>query len=323
MIRNIKDYLIILAKGVAMGAADVVPGVSGGTIAFISGIYEELLDSIKSLNLKNVKLLFSHGTKDFWEAVNGNFLASLFMGIAISVFSLAKLLHFLLDEYPILIWSFFLGLIIASSVYVLKQITKYDYKVVLAIIAGTLIAWLVTEITPVPEVNTSPYWFVFVSGMVAICAMILPGISGSFILLLMGQYKFIISVVTDFKISYIVTFGLGALVGLISFSNVLSWLLRKYHNITVAFLSGFMIGSLNKVWPWKHTLLSHTDQYAKIIPIKQENVLPKGFFELTGKDPHTLYAILMAVTGFLIIFLLETSFKRIEENNKKAQENNN
>lgn len=321
MIRNLKDYIIILAKGAAMGAADVVPGVSGGTIAFISGIYEELLDSIKSINLANVKQLFSKGLKHFWGTINGNFLASLFLGIGISVFSLAKLLHFLLNEYPVLIWSFFFGLIIASAIYVLKQITKYDYKIVLGIIAGTLIAWLVTEITPVPEVNSSPYWFVFLSGMVAICAMILPGISGSFILLLMGQYKFIISVVTDFKISYIITFGLGAVIGLISFSNILSWLLKKYHNITVAFLSGFMIGSLNKVWPWKHTLLSHTNQYAEIIPIKQENVLPNVFFELTGKDPHTLYAILMAITGFLVIFLLETSFRRMKEYKKKTKTN--
>ncbi|RLD81972.1 MAG: DUF368 domain-containing protein, partial [Bacteroidetes bacterium] len=175
-------------------------------------------------------------------------------------------------------------------------------------------------ITPIPEVEDSPYWFVFISGMIAICAMILPGISGSFILLLMGQYKFILSAVTDFKISYILTFGIGAVVGLISFSNVLSWLLKKYHNITVAFLAGFMIGSLNKVWPWKHTLLSHTNQYAEIIPIKQENVLPNLFFELTGKDPHTLYAILMAITGFLVIFLLETTFNRVKEDNRELSQ---
>ena len=320
MARNIKDYIVILLKGSAMGAADVVPGVSGGTIAFISGIYEELLSSIKSLNWVNVKLLFSDGFKAFWSSINGTFLSVLFTGIAISVFSLAKLLHFLLDEYPILIWSFFFGLIVASAIYVAKQINKWDYKIVLAIIIGTIIAYFITEITPIPEVEDSPYWFVFISGMIAICAMILPGISGSFILLLMGQYKFILSAVTDFKISYILTFGIGAVVGLISFSNVLSWLLKKYHNITVAFLAGFMIGSLNKVWPWKHTLLSHTNQYAEIIPIKQENVLPNLFFELTGKDPHTLYAILMAITGFLVIFLLETTFNRVKEDNRELSQ---
>lgn len=313
MIRNIKDYIIILLKGTAMGAADVVPGVSGGTIAFISGIYEELIESIKSINWVNFKGLFSKGFKQFWSSINGNFLASLFIGIAISIFSLAKLLHFLLDEHPILIWSFFFGLIVASAIYVAKQIKNWDYKSILAIVIGTIIAYFITEITPVPEVENSPYWFVFISGMIAICAMILPGISGSFILLLMGQYKFILSAVNDLKISYIVTFGLGAVIGLISFSNVLSWLLKKYHNITVAFLAGFMIGSLNKVWPWKHTLLSHTNQFAKIIPVKQENVLPNMFFEFTGKDPQTLYAILMAITGFLVIFLLETLFSRVKE----------
>ena len=316
MVRNIKDYIIILLKGTAMGAADVVPGVSGGTIAFISGIYEELLDSIKSINLVNVKLLFSDGFKSFWNAINGTFLAVLFVGIGISVFSLAKLLHFLLDEYPILIWSFFFGLIVASAIYVAQQIKQWNYKIILAIILGTIIAFFITFITPVPEVENSPYWFVFVSGMIAICAMILPGISGSFILVLMGQYEFILKAVTGFKISYIITFGLGAVVGLISFSNVLSWLLKKYHDITIGFLVGFMIGSLNKVWPWKHTLLSHTNQFAEIIADKKENVIPNTFFELTGKDPQTLYAILMAITGFLVIFLLESTFSRIKESKK-------
>ena len=319
MIRNIKDYIIILLKGMAMGAADVVPGVSGGTIAFISGIYEELIESIKSINLVNFKELFSKGFKQFWNSINGNFLAILFLGIAISIFSLARILHFLLDEYPILIWSFFFGLIVASAIYVAKQIENWDYKSILAIVIGTIIAYFITEITPVPEVENSSYWFVFISGMIAICAMILPGISGSFILLLMGQYKFILSAVNDLKITYIITFGLGAVIGLISFSNVLSWLLKKYHNITVAFLAGFMIGSLNKVWPWKHTLLSQTNQFAQIIPVKQENVLPNMFFEFTGKDPHTLYAILMAITGFLVIFLLETLFSKIKEDKKIAK----
>jgi len=373
MERNIKDYIIILLKGSAMGAADVVPGVSGGTIAFISGIYEELIESIKSFNWANIKELFSKGFKQFWTSLNGNFLATLFVGIAISIFSLARLLHFLLDEYPILIWSFFFGLIVASAIYVATQmksinglfslilgfvasilllpIFAYSFYIAgliyfaifwlllfgithfvinrikggnskkamrflltaLAINLGTIIAYFVTKITPVPEVESSPYWFVFISGMIAICAMILPGISGSFILLLMGQYKFILSAVNDFKISYILTFGLGAIIGLISFSNVLSWLLKKYHDITVAFLAGFMVGSLNKVWPWKHTLLSQTNQFAEIIPVKQENVLPNIFFELTAKDPQTLYAVLMAITGFLVIFLLETLFSRVKE----------
>ncbi len=312
MQRSIKDYIIILLKGAAMGAADVVPGVSGGTIAFISGIYEELIESIKSINPASVKHLFSKGLKQFWTEINGTFLASLLFGIALSIFSLAKLLHFLLDEYPILIWSFFFGLIVASAIYVAQKITEWDYKTILGIIAGTIISFFITEITPAPAVDNSPYWFVFLSGMIAICAMILPGISGSFILLLMGQYRFIISAVNDLKISYLITFGVGAAIGLISFSNVLSWLLKRFHNITIAFLAGFMIGSLNKVWPWKH-VLEETVINNKLQPISLENVLPDAFFQLTGKDPQTLYAVLMAISGFLVIFLLENAFSRLQQ----------
>ena len=223
-----------------------------------------------------------------------------------------------MDEYPILIWSFFFGLIVASAIYVAQKINEWDYKTFLSIVFGTIISYFITEITPAPAVESSPYWFVFIAGMIAICAMILPGISGSFILLLMGQYRFIISAVNDLKISYLITFGVGAAIGLISFSNILSWLLKRFHNMTIAFLAGFMIGSLNKVWPWKHTLLSHTNQYAEIIPIKQENVFPDAFLELTGKDPQTLYAVLMAISGFLVIFLLENAFSRLQKVKSKA-----
>lgn len=312
MSRNIKDYLIVSFKGIAMGAADVVPGVSGGTIAFISGIYEELIDSLKSINLHAGKILFKDGLKAFWKSINGTFLLSLAVGIGISIISLAKLLGFLLDKFPIFIWSFFFGLIVASTIYVAFQIKKWNYKIILSIIIGTIIAYLITALTPASESSNPAYLYIFFCGMVAICAMILPGISGSFILLLMGQYKFILSAISGIKLAYIATFGIGAVIGLISFSNILSWLLRKFHDITVAFLAGFMLGSLNKVWPWKHTLLSHTNQFAEIIPIKQENVFPQGFYELTGKDPQTLYAILMAITGFLVIFLLQSAFNRVQ-----------
>ena len=311
MSRSIKDYLIIGLKGIGMGAADVVPGVSGGTIAFISGIYEELIESIKSINFKSIKSLFTKGPKTFWGAINGFFLLSLLIGIAISVLSLAKLINYLLENFPIFIWSFFFGLIVASAIYVAMQIKGWNYKIILSIILGTGIAYFVTSVTPISDGGNPSYIYLFFCGMVAICAMILPGISGSFILLLLGQYKFILSAISDLKISYIATFGIGALIGLISFSNVLSWLLKKFHDITIAFLAGFMLGSLNKVWPWKHTLLSQTNQFAEIIPVKQENVLPNLFYELTAKDPYTFYAILMALTGFLIIFLLQTSYNKV------------
>lgn len=315
-----KNILVGL-KGVAMGAADVVPGVSGGTIAFISGIYEELLASIKSINLPNIKLFFTGKFRAFWKAVNGTFLLSLFVGIVASILSLAKLIHYLLDNFPIFVWSFFFGLIIASAVYVAFQIKAWDYKTIIAVIAGSIVAYFITIINPVSASDVEPhYWYIFLCGAIAICAMILPGISGSFILVLLGTYKFILEVITQLKFDFIMFFGLGAAIGLISFSNVLSWLLRKFHDITVAFLVGFMIGSLNKVWPWKHTLFSHTNQFAQIIPDKQENVLPNMFYELTGKEPYTFYAILLAFTGFLVIFVLQYSFAKKKKTAEETQD---
>ena len=320
MIRSIKDYIVIGLKGIAMGAADVVPGVSGGTIAFISGIYEELIESIKSINLKSLKTLFKKGFKSFWGSINGFFLFSLVIGVGFSILSLARLFHYLLKDpgaqelgAPIFVWSFFFGLIIASVIYVAMQIKKWNYKILISIVVGTVVAFFITSITPASTSESPSYIYIFLCGMLAICAMILPGISGSFILLLLGQYEFILKVLSEIKLDYIAVFGIGAGIGLISFSNVLSWLLKRFHDITVAFLAGFMVGSLNKIWPWKHTLLSHTNQYAEIIPDKQENVLPNVFYELTGKDPQTFYAILMAITGFLVIFLLQTTFNRVKK----------
>ncbi len=318
MNRSIKNYILVSLKGLAMGAADVVPGVSGGTIAFISGIYEELLESIKSVNWQNLKLLFTGKFKAFWQAINGKFLLSLFVGIGISILSLAKLFHYLLDKFPIFVWSFFFGLIISSAIYVAIQIKAWNYKTIVSLIIGTIIAYFITGLNPAISSKLEPsYWYILICGMVAICAMILPGISGSFILVIMGTYKFILQAISELKFDFIAVFGVGAAVGLISFSNVLSWLLKKYHDITVSFLVGFMIGSLNKVWPWKHTLFSHTNQFAEIIPDKQENVLPNMFYELTGKEPYAFYALLLALTGFLIIFVLQHSFNNKAANKKE------
>jgi putative membrane protein len=294
-----RKYLILTLKGMGMGAADVVPGVSGGTIAFITGIYEELIFSIKSINHKSLKLLFTGNFSAFWKAVNANFLLALVFGIGISVFSLAKLLKFILENYPELIWSFFFGLIVASAIYVARQIKTWDVGSFISLVAGIAIAWVITEITPAE--TTEAYWFVFVSGAVAICAMILPGISGSFILLLMGKYEFIIGAISDFKISIIAVFLSGAAVGIISFSNVLSWLLKKFHSQTIAVLAGFMIGSLNKVWPWKNTLQTFTDRHGEIKPLLQENVFPSAY----NGDPHLLSAVLLAIVGFVLIFVIE------------------
>ncbi len=294
-----KRYFILALKGMGMGAADVIPGVSGGTIAFITGIYEELINSIKSINFKAIKVLFKEGPLVFWKTINGNFLVSIIIGIGISVFSLAKLLKYILENYPELIWSFFFGLIVASAIYVAKHIRHWNITTVVSLIAGIAVAYYITVITPAE--TPTDWWFVFLSGAIAICAMILPGISGSFILLLLGKYSYIIGAISDLKIGIMGIFLAGAAVGIVGFSNVLSWLLKKYHSQTIAILAGFMVGSLNKVWPWKNTLETFINSHGIEKPLIQENVLPGNY----SAEPYLLAAILLAVIGFILIFVVE------------------
>jgi len=305
--RNLKDYTILVLKGMGMGAADVVPGVSGGTIAFITEIYEELINSIKSINLTSLKKIFSENIPRFWNSINGNFLASVFLGILISVFTLAGFLETWLREEPILVWSFFFGLILASAVYVARKITTWDWKKVVALLLGIVAAYLITTLTPAK--TSDAYWFVFISGAIAICAMILPGISGSFILLLLGKYQFILAAINDLNLVILGIFAVGALIGLISFSNLLSWLLRKFHDITVATLAGFMIGSLFKVWPWKETVSTFIDRHGETQPLVQKNVLPAQFEAVTGDDARLTFAILIALAGIAIILGMEALTK--------------
>jgi putative membrane protein len=301
--RSLKEYLLLFSKGVAMGAADVVPGVSGGTIAFITGIYEELLDSIRSVNGEAVKLLLRFNLAGFWKHINGNFLAGLLSGIGFSIVLLSRVVLYLLEFHPELLWSFFFGLIVASTVVVGKKITKWTPMVVLAFIIGAAIAYWVTIATPTE--TPEAYWFIFLSGAIAICAMILPGISGSFILVLMAKYEFILNAVKDLKIATILTFGLGCLVGILSFSHVLNWMLKRYHNLTVALLTGFMLGSLNKVWPWKQTLETYTDRHGELKPLVQANVLPTDYLQLTGEEPYLLYGTLLALFGFALVYFID------------------
>lgn len=312
MSRKIKDYFLISIKGMGMGAADVVPGVSGGTIAFITGIYEELINSLKSINGSAVKLLFQFKLKEFWTAVNGNFLAALIFGIFVSFLSLAKLIKHLLEQQPILIWSFFFGLIVASAIVIAKKITEWKLRTIIALLLGVGIAYMITVVTPA-ETPTS-YWFLFLSGALAICAMILPGISGAFILLLLGKYEYILNALSSFKLDVIAVVGAGAIVGLLSFSNLLSWLLKKYHNMTIGLLSGFMIGSLNKVWPWKQTISTFVDRHGVEKPLGQENILPNTFETIFEQDSQLLFGILLAIAGFLLIWIME---KFSPESNKQ------
>lgn len=303
MNRTIKDYLLLALKGIGMGAADVIPGVSGGTIAFITGIYEELINSIKSINLFAIKLFFSGKFAGFWKAINGTFLLSVFLGVAISIFSLAKGLKYLLDHYPILVWAFFFGLIVASAIYVARSIKKWGPATIIAGIAGIAIAYLITIISPA-EANTTT-WFIFFSGSIAICAMILPGISGSFILVLLGMYKFILEAVGNLEIAVIITFLAGAAIGIIAFSNVLSWLLKQYHNVTIAVLAGFMVGSLNKVWPWKEVTQSFIDRHGELKPLTERNILPGTYEQISGNEAFLLGAVALALFGFAVIFIIE------------------
>lgn len=286
-----------------MGAADVIPGVSGGTIAFITGIYEELIESIKSINPAALKLLFTGRFAAFWNAINGTFLLSVVVGIGISVFSLAKALEFLLRHYPILVWSFFFGLIIASAIYVARTIERWNLAIGIAGMAGIIVAYFITVVSPA-EANTT-YWFIFLSGSIAICAMILPGISGSFILVLLGMYKFILEAVGNLNIPVLLIFMAGAAIGIIAFSNLLSWLLRKYHNLTIALLAGFMVGSLNKVWPWKEVTQTITDRHGEIIPVVERNILPGTYEQINGSSAALAGALICTIAGFILIFLVE------------------
>jgi putative membrane protein len=294
MNRTIKDYSLVTLKGMAMGAADVVPGVSGGTIAFITGIYQELIDSIKSISPKTLKLLFTFKIADFWKAVNGTFLLSLIFGIGISVFSLAKITTHLLVHHPILIWAFFFGLVLASTWFVLKGVGKWNWKTVAGFVPGIGIAYYITAAVPTHTPESLP--FIFLYGAIAICAMILPGISGSFILVLLDKYFYIMDAVKELKFSIMITFACGAAVGIVSFARILSFLLRKYHDITIAVLSGFMLGSLNKVWPWKETLSTYTDSHGVVQPLVEANVLP---YEQLWE------AVALALVGFAVVYTLE------------------
>ncbi len=299
MQRRFLDYLIISFKGLAMGAADAVPGVSGGTIAFISGIYEELITTISNVNISLLKTLINKGFKAFWKQLNGDFLLALLVGIVISYVSFMRLAKYLIEFQPILIWSFFFGLIIASILFVGKQITKWSIASIIALIIGAIAAYYITTL-PSSTNNESPF-FLFFAGALAICAMILPGISGSFILVVLGAYKTLSNAIHDIDIKKLSLFILGALVGLLSFSHVLKWLFKHYHNITLATLTGFILGSLNKIWPWKKVLSWRTNSKGEEIPFLDESISPLSF----DGDPQLVIAIVLMIFGFLTIIALE------------------
>jgi len=295
-------YLLLFVKGLMMGAADVVPGVSGGTIAFISGIYVELLDSIKAVNFRALMLLFRAGPAAFWRSINGNFLATLLAGILCSIFSLARLVNYALEHRPLLIWSLFFGLILASIIYVSRQLSAWRWRQWLALLTGTAMA-VTLALSPPLQLGASPP-MVFFSGALAICAMILPGISGSFILLLIGMYAVLIGAVAQLDFVLLGIFAAGAGIGLLAFSRLLSWLLHHQRDNTLALLTGFLAGSLLIVWPWKRPVLTALDSHGNTLVITRELLLPADYAILVG-DPRLPVCMLLMVLGLAVVLGLE------------------
>ncbi|MCB9201724.1 MAG: DUF368 domain-containing protein [Flavobacteriales bacterium] len=313
-----------------MGAADVVPGVSGGTIAFISGIYEELLQSISNINPSVITSLKNEGLAETWKKINGNFLVVLLSGIGTSIVLLAKLVTHLLQYYPVPVWSFFFGLIVASIIYVGKQQKKWNFSSILSLILGAVFVVCISSMPPLSASNSMI--FLFFAGFIAVCAMILPGISGSFILLLLGAYGIIMNAVHEFDFGIIVPVAIGAVVGLLTFSKLLSFLLKKFHNTMIGVLVGLLIGSLYKVWPWKTTELVFDKEHNQVIPINEldenlrslnvytsrlseksellpyieKNVSPNAYSLLNQNiDSGLISAIIASLVGFSLIFIIE------------------
>lgn len=252
---TVQSCLLLFFKGVAMGVADLIPGISGGTIALITGIYQELLTSLKACGPQAVKKLFTEGIASCWQHINGQFLFPLVLGILCSIFSFASLIHYLLSNFAVPVWSFFFGLIIISFLALVYKTKNKDVFYFILLVAGTIVAWYVTKITPI-IINDPKLPVFFGAGMLAICAMILPGLSGSFILLLLGLYDCVLQAVITVNLPVIFTFAFGCCCGLLCFCRFLDWLLLRFHTYATGFLSGLVLGALNKAWPWKQSIIS-------------------------------------------------------------------
>jgi putative membrane protein len=302
-LRKLSDYILLNAKGVAMGAADAIPGVSGGTIAFITGIYDELLMSIRAFDIEAIKLATSFRVRELWTKINGNFLLVLVSGLAVGVILNLILIDYLLRNHPIAVWSFFFGLILVSAPLILREIKKWDFRAIVMLLIGIALAYMITVLTPTSTPND--LWFIFLCGAIAICAMILPGISGAFILLLLGKYQYVATAVKELDIVVIIVFIAGCVTGLLSFVRFLTWILKNYHNATVALLAGFMVGSLNKVWPWREVVEYTTNSKGEQIPAFDRSILPWDYFNVTGKDPQIFLAIMLMALGVFIVVLIE------------------
>lgn len=286
-----------------MGAADVVPGVSGGTIAFITGIYDTLLESIRRINPQLIGILRRDGVKAAFVHINGFFLIALFAGVFTSIATLAKLISWLLVTHPIPLWSFFFGLIVVSVFHMLKQIEKKSLSRLLLLLLGIGFAYSITILQPLQLEPTNIN--ILLAGAIAICAMILPGISGSFILLLIGMYTPILGAVKSVDITVLLLFISGCVTGLLSFSHVLTWLLKHFRDLTLIFLTGLMVGTLPKIWPWKETLSWRTNSSGEQVPLIERNLSPLDFEAITSQPAQITVAILLMLSAIVLVLTLE------------------
>ena len=274
MSNKVNKFIPTFLKGVGMGAANVIPGVSGGTIALITGIYEKLINSLKSFNIQAFRFLLKGQFKDFSSHISLNFLIAVFLGVGVSIVSLAKLLEFLFNNYPTYLWAFFFGLILASVYYVGKTIGKWNINTICSLIIGTGIAIVISLLNPTTENKDT--FYLFLCGVVAISSMILPGLSGSFILILMGNYMLVLSSISELNFSILIPFGIGCLFGLLAFSHLLAWVFKKFKDATISLLTGFILGSLLILWPWKEALYLK-DKAGEFI-IKDSEKVIQGLF---------------------------------------------
>lgn len=299
----IKEYLGFVLKGMAMGIANVIPGVSGGTIALITGIFERLINAIKSFNLKAIKLLFQGKFKEFFHYTDLGFIIAIFFGVGLAIVLVAQVFEYLFDNYPVYIWSFFFGLILASVYFVGRTIGKWRLSVIITFVIGTSLALLFTFLTPATE--NDGFVYLVLCGVVAICSMIIPGLSGSFVLILLGNYQLVaIDAINNFRIDILIPVGIGAVGGLLAFSHILSWLFKRFKDQTIAALTGFILGSLGIIWPWKNPITSTFGEVEKVI----------GYdFFLPPLNLEFLIALIIIIIGIASIWLMEKSAENIEK----------
>lgn len=301
--RSLPGYIHLIVSGFLIGGANVVPGVSGGTMALILGIFEELVESLRMAGRPEFfRALLGFRLKDAWRIVNGNFLLAIAVGALLAVLVLVPGLEWMLINQPVIIWSFFFGLVLGSVLLIVVSIHHWTPGLAAALLIGAAGAYWIVGMVPVQTPES--WWFLLLSGGLAICAMILPGISGSFILVLVGKYEFFVRAVNSRDLLPLLWAGIGAAVGLVTFAQLLSWLFKRYHDATMAVLTGFMLGSLRKIWPWKETLETYTDRHGELVPLLEKNILPA--LRVDGAfNGEILYALLAAFIGLAMVLLIE------------------